>query len=416
MPPSQSTGQQLSGTSHRDLWGERSLPVVVPREYISGCHSIWFLNKESREPFGSRALDLLLHIYRGSTEARLLKILQRYIPGHVLLMPKCKPHARDRQASEPSHTPPAGYPNVQEAEKGNSMSSSAAGRQIVRGQLQHACFEELAAASERRPVGVASSIGAASKLAGTERSARATRRRKRQPLGSMLSDSDWAKVASLFHAFFAFYGYYFNSCSFLVSLRTPFPCLKQALRRSNLETGCRRCQEHYTGAPCCQSITACWPCSCGREVPAKCPEQHSLTSPYFNRELAWLQQAAAAGGEVHGGRRTIASHDAEPTAAASSTASSAGSSSAGGQTAEWDKVFIEGKVLEGPLDMVLRALGEQIKGAHAHTLHLIPGTCYEIGSKALLILYPRLLGGGDRVCITLVDAQAWGKRGLARLD
>ncbi|KAL8445662.1 hypothetical protein Emag_005041 [Eimeria magna] len=147
----------------------------TPVELISGCHSVWFLDANSEIPLGSRVADLLRLVFRGSTEALLLQLVQRYIPGHVVLLPP----------------------------------ANRKGRVCPQESERQAALRGLPHESRRR---------------GLRR-----RHHGRHLRGSELSEEQWQTLASLFHAFFVFYGFQFNCCALLVSLHSPPLCCKRYL-------------------------------------------------------------------------------------------------------------------------------------------------------------------------------------------
>ncbi|KAL8446599.1 hypothetical protein Emed_005053 [Eimeria media] len=141
----------------------------TPVEFISRCHSVWFFDADSETPLGSRVADLLRRVFRGSTDALLLQLVQRYVPGHVAQLP-------------PDHT--KGGDCLQE------LANEQRGRGLKRRQQQRRCLRD-----------------------------------------SELNEDQWQMLASLFYAFFVFYGFHFNCCAILVSLRSPPLCCKRSLNK-----------------------------------------------------------------------------------------------------------------------------------------------------------------------------------------
>ncbi|KAL8435115.1 hypothetical protein Efla_006336 [Eimeria flavescens] len=160
-----------------------SLSLHVPAEYVCGCHGVWFLNSESEYPLGSRVADLLRPVFRGCTEDLLLQLVQRYVPGHALLLPmREQQHPGDDQSAE----------SPEEASFSDSfdvVKSKEGGNFKMRKKLK-----------------------------------------KWRPWNTLLGKHVWKELASLFHAFFTFYGYHFNSCAHLVSPGSPSLRCKQGLR------------------------------------------------------------------------------------------------------------------------------------------------------------------------------------------
>ncbi|KAL8269871.1 hypothetical protein Esti_006203 [Eimeria stiedai] len=186
----------------------------MPVELICGRHNVWFLDPDSETPLGSRVQDLLRRVFRGSTESLLLQLVQRYVPGHVMLLPPAQRMAADcLQGREPQAALARLYQDLR-------------GRGFPR------------------------------------------RRRRRCLRDAELSEEEWQTLASLFHAFFAFYGFHFNCCALLVSLRSPPLCCKRPLNK--WRSGSKRAERSKTP-----------PYSAAAEVPPSSrPEVESLGAPH----------------------------------------------------------------------------------------------------------------------------------------
>ncbi|KAL8427734.1 hypothetical protein ACSSS7_007559 [Eimeria intestinalis] len=212
LPPQQREWQAPTTRAGRPLC-EASL-ARIPVELLSGYHNIWFFNEDSEAPLGSRVEDLLRPVFHGSTDLLLLQLVQRYVPGHVLLLPPAQRKGSDCLGeSEP---------------------------QAAKTRLSHDSRES-----------------------GRVKRRHYKRRHHRRYLGgSELSEEEWRTLASLFHAFFVFYGYHFNCCALLASLRSPPLCCKRSFNK----WGCVRKGEERSETLINSAASKPPPSSPGRQV------------------------------------------------------------------------------------------------------------------------------------------------------
>lgn len=313
-----------------------SQPSVMPLELVEGTHHVWFLSPEAPNPTGSRALDLLRPIYKKASESQLLERLQHYIPGHILVMPQnAKALSTDKNKGSDCLHP------------GKGDISHIGPR---RGQSAHSVPAVAHVADGKRPLVNLADFGYPEGLS-QSKFLLPLKQRKNQR-NTPLRKEDWANVASLFHAFFAFYGYNFNSFSLLVSLQGSSQRFKEPIYRHSSKVDSVHTHETQTGCPAVAT--------CTEELPQVCSSDERSKNSKLQEETARCtmecQQA------IMMGKTAAENHAAAPKDTWGSV----------GRKHSTSCLFVEGQALGSPTEEVLQALSRQHEGEqHTHALHVL---------------------------------------------
>lgn len=302
----------------------------MPLELVEGTHNVWFLSPEAPNPMGSRVLDLLRPIYRKASELQLLERLQHYIPGHILVMPE-NAKALSTNKNDGSDCLHPGKDDISHigpcrGRKGQSVPAVAHLADGERPLANLADFDYPEGLSQPKFL----------------LSHEQTKNQRNTPLRK----EDWTAVASLFHAFFAFYGYNFNSFSLLVSLQGSSQRFKEPIYRHSSKVDSLHTHETQTGCP----------------AVSKCREELSQAgSSDEGSKNSKLQEKTA--------RHTLECQQAIMMGKA------AAQNHAAAPKDTWDSVghkhstclFVEGQALSSPTEEVLQALSRQREGEqHTH--------------------------------------------------
>ncbi|XP_026191229.1 uncharacterized protein LOC34618408 [Cyclospora cayetanensis] len=388
VPPVVLQQQLHSGSSRATPRSEISLqPTEIPVEFVEGLHSVWFLNPEASSPWGSRALDLLRPIYKGAQDSRLLQLLNRYIPGHVFVLPsdftentgetevqESRISSADAAAHEACESLPADVAPPQHTLPSSEHAAVPTAKRAA-GSIRPVCPAACGAPRNSREAPHSAAEFGGPPKKGTS----ATFSRSRNRWESPLRDRDWEVVASLFYSFFVFYGYHFNSCALLVSLQRPHPRYKQHLRVRRGRVA--RCGDNMkaltTPNPISGASVVFCPCTATEKTAGAMQHErsrgvwrHKAYAPGMKRAAgdAMVETAPA---PAPGAARALNSGKGEgiavinSTVAASSAAVGAGRPGGSLEREQWGTAIVGGQPLGVPSELILRGLKGQCAGQEA---------------------------------------------------
>ncbi|CDJ57514.1 hypothetical protein, conserved [Eimeria maxima] len=284
--------------------------VSFPIEIVGGRHSIWFLKKGDTYLWGPRVLSLLQSVLRGATQQQLLLWLQHYVPGYLFLPSK---ETQETQKGDTKQIRPI---QQQQGDNVGSMHAlsmlqqvagavsldtpegDSQGRPLV-SPLTHGKECLLSGSRDRSPMGSGSTpgSGSGSALGSGSGSGDRSQQRSRRSAGSWVSpltEKDWETIASLLHAFFVFFGYYFNSFSLLVSIKGDNNVPKYLLSGERHKKGGRKKEETQKETPTeTPAVSAVSP---GHVLPPRRGDrqQHCSSSAAGTADAAAATDAAAA--------------------------------------------------------------------------------------------------------------------------
>ncbi|OEH76053.1 hypothetical protein cyc_01392 [Cyclospora cayetanensis] len=370
VPPVVLQQQLHSGSSRATPRSEISLqPTEIPVEFVEGLHSVWFLNPEASSPWGSRALDLLRPIYKGAQDSRLLQLLNRYIPGHVFVLPsdftentgetevqESRISSADAAAHEACESLPADVAPPQHTLPSSEHAAVPTAKRAA-GSIRPVCPAACGAPRNSREAPHSAAEFGGPPKKGTS----ATFSRSRNRWESPLRDRDWEVVASLFYSFFVFYGYHFNSCALLVSLQRPHPRYKQHLRVRRGRVA--RCGDNMKALTTPNPISGASVVFC----PCTATEKTAGAMQHERSRGVWRHKAYAPGMKRAAGKgEGIAVINS--TVAASSAAVGAGRPGGSLEREQWGTAIVGGQPLGVPSELILRGL----KGQCADTPQVPP--------------------------------------------